>query len=98
MDDIHSLSRNQKPLSETGKQIESWLSKHPKIDAVIWTGLTSNWFDRRNINFSYNDLVQYLNSKKETIGLIKQYFDKAPAQTQTVAREVFMKWCKDQGD
>ena len=96
-DDIHSYTRNQNPLSTTAYQIEIWLAKHPEIDAVIWTGVTSNWLKCRNRKFSYDDFVLYLDSKKKSMTEIKQYFDKAPAQSQTAGREVFTKWCKDQG-
>lgn len=81
-DDIHSFTRNQNPLSHTAKQIETWLTEHPEVDAVIWTGLTSNWFKYRNTEFSTQDFVQYLDSKKSVTEIIK-YFEKVPAQSQT---------------
>ncbi len=96
-DDIHTFTRNQNPLSSIAKQIEIWLVKHPEVDAVVWTGLTSNWPELRNTKFSNEDFIQYLDSKKNSIARIKDYFDKAPPQSQTVGREVFVKWCCDQG-
>ena len=96
-DDIHTFTRNQNPLSSIAKQIEIWLIKHPEVDAVVWTGLTSNWSELRRNKFSNEDFIQYLDSKKNSIARIKEYFDKAPLQSQTVGREVFVKWCCDQG-
>jgi hypothetical protein len=94
-DDIETFTRNQNPLSVSAKQIESWLLDHPEVDAVVWTGLTSNWREIRRTKFSTEDLVHYLDSKKSSLTKIKEYFDKTPTQVQTVGREVFVKWCKD---
>lgn len=96
-DDIHTFTRNQNPLSAIEIQIDSWLVKHPEIDAVVWTGLNSNWSEIRNTQFSKEDLIQYLDGKKSSLSRIKDHFNKAPPQLQTIGREVFMKWCKDQG-
>ena len=76
-DDIHTFTRNQNPLSSIAKQIEIWLVKHPDVDAVVWTGLTSNWPELRRNKFSNEDFIQYLDSKKNSIARIKEYFDKA---------------------
>lgn len=91
-DDIHFFTKGQNPLSVEAVQIESWLVSHPEIDAVVWTGLTSNWSEFRNNDYSAGDLIQYLDSKKNSIAKIKEYFEKAPPQIQTAGREVFMKW------
>lgn len=95
-DDIETFTRNQNPLSLSAKQIETWLAHHPEVDAVVWTGLNSNWHELRKTKFSTEDLIQYLDSKKDSITKIKEYFEKAPAQVQTVGRQAFTKWCKDQ--
>jgi hypothetical protein len=95
MDDIHTYTRNKNPLSHTEKQIETWLTQHEEIEAVVWTGLTSNWSECRNVAFSNDDLVKYLDSKKHSIHKIKEYFDLVPSQLQTKGREVFTKWCKE---
>ena len=90
-DDIHTFTRNQNPLSASAKQIEIWLEQHPEVDAVVWTGVSSNWLELRKTKFSNEDFVQYLESKKSSMAKIKEYFDKAPAQSQTMTRDVFMK-------
>jgi len=95
MGDIHFFSRNQNPLSNVDKQMETWLADHLEVDAVIWTGLTSNWSKYRSGHFTAQDFIQYLNSKKDSIVEIKHYFEKVPAQLQTTGREVFNKWNKE---
>jgi hypothetical protein len=96
-DDIHTYLRGQNPLSPVAIQIESWLADHSEVDAVVWTGLESNWSEFRRKEFSVDDFVQYLESKKNSINKIKEYFEKVPTQSQTATWGVFTKWCKDQG-
>lgn len=96
-DDIETFMRGQNPLSASAVQIDKWLVNHPEIEAVVWTGLASNWSKIRGVNFSTEDLVKYLDAKKGSMAKTKESFDKAPAQIQTVGREVFMKWCTDNG-
>lgn len=96
-DDIETFTRNQNPLSAAAVQIDLWLKQHPEIDAVVWTGLESNWSKYRHTKFSKEDLVQYLDSKKNSLDKIKEYFDKAPIQIQTAGREVFTNWCRENG-
>lgn len=91
-DDIETFTRNQNPLSLAAVQIDKWLANHPEIDAVVWTGLGSNWSKIRHTEFSMEDLVQYLDSKKSSIAKTKESFEKAPAQINTQGRDVFMKW------
>lgn len=96
-DDIETFTRNQNPLSTAAVQIDSWLKLHPEIDAVVWTGLESNWSKYRHTKFSTDDLIQYFDSKKDSLVKIKEYFDKAPTQILTAARAAFTKWCRENG-
>lgn len=96
-DDIEIYLRDQNPLSRAAVHMESWLKGHPEVDAVIWTGVSSNWRLLRNKDFSKEDLIQYLDSKKSSIARIKENFDKTPEQLQTMGKDVFVKWCKEQG-
>lgn len=91
-DDIHTFIRNQNPLSNIAVQIESWLGHHLEIEAVVWSGVESNWEKIRHTKFTPEDLVQYLDSKKQSILKIKEGFDKTPPQIQTIGREVFVNW------
>ncbi|HXH74119.1 MAG TPA: hypothetical protein VNJ08_04095 [Bacteriovoracaceae bacterium] len=90
-DDIHTFIRDQNPLSVSAIQINDWLGLHPEIDAVVWSGVPSNWEKIRHTKFSPEDLVHYLDSKKHSISKIKEGFDKTPPQSKTLGREVFMK-------
>ena len=87
---IHTISRGDQPKNEIEKIIQAWsLSKD--IHSIIWTGLASNWFDHRQKDFSLEDLENYLISKKDSFGHIRQYFENTPGQIQTDARELFKK-------
>lgn len=91
-DDIHIFTRNQNPLSLVAIQIDAWLAGHPEVDAVVWTGVGSNWLELRHKEFSDEDLIQYLESKKSSISRIKENFERTPEQLQTNGKTVFMKW------
>lgn len=95
-DDIHTYLRGQNPLSPVAIQIESWLVNYPEIDAVVWTGLESNWAELRNVEFSKENFIQYLESKKNSLIKIKEYFLKVPEQSQTGTWTAFMEWCTPQ--
>lgn len=97
-DDIHTYVRDQNPLSATALQMDLWLNQHPEINAVVWTGLESNWEKLRNVKFSKDEFVQYLESKKNTIAKINEYFSQIPEQSQTVTWEAYMAWCKSWND
>jgi hypothetical protein len=96
-DDIETFTRGQNPLSASAVQIDKWLADHSEIDAVVWTGLDSNWSKYRGVKFSAEDLIQYLDSKKSSIAKTKESFDKAPEHIQTLGREVFKKWSAENG-
>ena len=93
-DDIQTYMRGQNPLSAIALEIESWLFLHPEIDAVVWTGLESNWAELRSTGFSKEDFFQYLETKKNSLAKIKEYFSKVPKQSQTGTWRDFMAWCK----
>lgn len=87
---IHSISQDDSPKNEVERIIQTWsLSK--EIHSTIWTGLSSNWFEHRGKDFCLEDLEHYLISKKDSFNHIRQYFENAPSQIQTNARELFKK-------
>ena len=93
-DDIQTFIRNQNPLSLEALQIDAWLMEHPEVEAVVWTGVKSNWRELRNKEFSGADLIQYLESKKSSIARTKEQFERTPEQLKTVGTDVFVKWFK----
>lgn len=95
-DDIETFTRNQNPLSLEAVQINNWLTKHPEVDAVVWSGIRSNWQEVRHREFSEAELIRYLDSKKSSIARIREQFERTPEQLQTKGKVVFTKWCLDQ--
>lgn len=87
---IHYILKNGIPMNDIQVTIHNWL-RNRDIDAMIWTGLSSNWEECRNTNFSLDDLEAYLLSKKSTFNFIDEYFEKAPTQIKTPGRELFNK-------
>jgi hypothetical protein len=62
--DIHYLNRNGgTPKGITQQIVErlnAWLATHDDIRAVVWTGLRSNWTEKRGREFTVDDAVSYL--------------------------------------
>jgi len=59
-----------------------------KVDAVIWTDLESNFFKKRNIEFSVDNAIEYLNQleiKQKEKAMV--YINKSPKQTITELRK-----------
>lgn len=73
--------------------IYKWLLSKQDIDAVIWTSLESNWIEKRQNEFSLEDLNRYLGENSDNQRMI-DYFHKAPPQISTAGRETFNKWIK----
>ena len=96
-DDIETFTRNQNPLSRAAIQMDAWLKEHPEVDAVVWSGVRSNWHELRSNEFSVDDLIYYLESKKSSIARIKEQFDRTPEQMQTLGKEVFLRWYEESG-
>jgi hypothetical protein len=74
--------------------IAKWLAAHPDIQGCIWTGLTSNWKEKRNCDFSVPDALRYL-EKLTDIARDREYIQNTPAQIQTAFREAVystLKW------
>lgn len=76
---------------ETVTAAASWLSTKPEIDALVWTGLSSNWREIIGEAYSIDSLKKYLLSKTNTHSwsYIQEYFLNAPAEVQTPARMLF---------
>jgi hypothetical protein len=73
--------------------LQSWLRKRTDIDAAVWTGLTTNWCEKFQRDFSPDDAVRYLEGLKAkrkqasaTYERAKEYVQKAPSSIQTEVR------------
>ena len=62
-----------------------WLSDHPALDAVIWTGLKANWPKGKALTFATVDAYVSGQSLIDRAG-IKNYVRRTPAQVDTSLR------------
>ncbi len=65
---------------------KEWLEAKSKLDAVIWTGLESNWKEQRRTRYSTDAALTYLR-EIEVVAKAEEYVRKAPSQIRTRARE-----------
>ncbi|GIW90647.1 MAG: hypothetical protein KatS3mg109_1079 [Pirellulaceae bacterium] len=56
---IHSVTRNDISEDKIRDAIIKWLIAH-KMDAAVWTGLPSNFREKRGVEFSVDEAVRYL--------------------------------------
>ena len=67
--------------------IKAWAKTH-KWDAVVWTGLHSNFKDERQVPFTVKNGLAYLKSLSgETKAKAREYFERAPEEVQTPLRK-----------
>ena len=71
---------------QTGSSMSQWLAGHPELHACVWTGLGSNWIEKRGQAFSVEDALKYLTERPDA-SEAKEYIQKAPAQIQTPLRQ-----------
>lgn len=96
-EDIHYLTRNGQAapgiLPEVMAKMRDWLASHSELDAVIWTGLRSNWKEKRGKDFAPEDAVNYLTELEAardqvtaTYSRAREYIRNAPPHIQTPVR------------
>jgi hypothetical protein len=95
--DIHYLVRNGDTSKGISQQIverlNAWLAANDDIQAVVWTGLCSNWEEKRGRDFTVDDAVNYLKTLEfsETHEAIiyraREYVRNTPPNIQTKVRE-----------
>lgn len=74
-------------------KISAW-AKEKSIDAVIWTDLKSNFSEKQNKEFSYENAEKYLMTLSgETKKKADKYIKKAPELTMTKLRERINEAC-----
>ena len=96
--DIHYVVRgrggvNDAP-SEIVKRITAWLAQRTEVEAVVWTGLVSNWREKRGRDFSAEDAVNFLlaleaerDRAKTTYDRAREYVMNTPHLVDTVVRK-----------
>lgn len=69
-------------------KVYDWLSSQlHALKAAVWTGLKSNWFDRRGTEFTPESALKYLQELEgETADKAREYISCTPSQIQTPLR------------
>lgn len=97
--DIHHVVRDGQQAEGVPRDIiermRAWLAAHEDLGAAIWTGLRSNWKEKRGRDFSLDDAVQYLeelkagrDQAKATYDRAREYVTNAPPQIATAVRRI----------
>lgn len=91
IDPIHFLDAGSSCADAIQRMIFNWLSEKPEINAAIWTGLPSNWKQKRGKEFSCKEVVCYLRQLEAdypaAFARAREYVQNAPSQIQTKLRQ-----------
>lgn len=78
---------------EIVNRVKEWLARHLDIQGVVWTGLPSNWIDKRGRHFTPEDAVNFLQEleaardrAKATYDRAREYIANAPPLIDTAVR------------
>ncbi len=74
------------PFHQLEKTMREWLALKKELDAVIWTGLGSNFLKETQKSFSVDQGVEWLRELVDQ-RRAEEYIRKAPLQTNTLLRE-----------
>ena len=78
-------------IPEILNEIRDWATKK-KLDAVVWTALSSNFKEERRKEFNWNNVIEYLeNLPDEKKQKAREYIEKAPPQIMTRMRRIIKK-------
>lgn len=95
--DIHHALRdgsgaNDAP-PEIARRITEWVAQHMDVEAVMWTGMASNWREKRGRDFSPEDAMNFLlglecerDRAKATYDRAREYVVNTPAVVDTTVR------------
>jgi hypothetical protein len=80
-EDIHHVLRNGVSQGAIppgiAQTIATWASQQTDVDAVVWTGLRSNWRERRGTDFSIADATEFLLALEAARDRTKAVYDRA---------------------
>lgn len=96
--DIHHVLRDGSGVNdappEMARRITEWAGQHADIEAVVWTGLASNWREKRGRDFSPEDAVNFLlgleaerDRAKATYDRAWEYVTNTPGVVDTAVRK-----------
>jgi hypothetical protein len=95
--DIHFLTADGQGTKRipvgVANEVQAWLAKHADLGAVIWTGLLTNWEEKRGRSFAPADALRYLEeleAERDRATTVyeraQEYLRNAPASIQTEVR------------
>jgi hypothetical protein len=96
--DIHYLDQDG-PAAEgapppIANRVREWLTLHKDLEAAIWTGLPSNWMEKRGHDFTPEDAVLFLSEleakrdqARATYARAREYVTNAPPLVDTAVRQ-----------
>lgn len=96
--DIHHVLRDGTGEGDAppgiSQKIAGWACQHPDIDAVVWTGLQSNWQEKRGRDFTVDDATDFLlaleaarDRARAAYDRAREYLTHAPAGIDTAVRQ-----------
>lgn len=96
--DIHYLDQNGKAADGAPppivNRVREWLTLHKDLHAAIWTGLPSNWIEKRGHDFTPEDAVLFLSEleakrdqARATYARAREYVTNAPPLVDTAVRQ-----------
>jgi hypothetical protein len=97
-EDIHHVLRDGKGEGDAhpgiAQKIAGWASQRADVDAVVWTGLKSNWQEERGRDFTVDDATSFLSAleaardrAKTAYDRAREYLTLAPAGVDTAVRQ-----------
>jgi len=96
LSDIHWIRRWGGAIAgvtkDVGGRINKWMESRKQVEAVAWTGLPSNWKEKRGRAFAPDDAVAYLLELEshqrvgETYNQARRYVTHAPPLIDTPVR------------
>ena len=79
---------------ETIQTLTEWIEQHPDVEAVVWTGLQSNWQEKRGCPFALQDAMNFLSAleaerdrAKAAYDRAREYMTNAPSAVDTPVRQ-----------
>jgi len=79
-------------------RVREWLGVRREVEAVVWTGLPTNWLEQRGHHFTTEDAVRYLKQlelqRDRSLAVhdrAREYVRNAPKLIQTVVRRAMQR-------
>jgi hypothetical protein len=87
--------RQDEASGEGAHRVRAWLADRQDVGAAVWTGLSSNWTEKRGAEFTANDAIRYVKElegdshhDRAEIERARHYIVNAPPLINTEVREI----------